>query len=319
MPTNQEIEESVTVKPIPIGQSPLRKDVYGVPGKFIDELTMNIEHGELFEMMGTTPDKTFLLTGPPGVGKSMSLSATNNSINREIFLKAMANNKNINKIKAEEFGAMLFRYDIGQYGTAYINMGSRVIQQFFDKVGMFAQYGVPCIIEIDECDALFQSRQSRVQSHSEDRKVLETLMKNLQVAHDTKNMYVVAMTNLPDICDNAVLRSGRIDKKFKFELPKFEERKVAYDREIESLNERALYRVIRGAKPEILAEMSEGFNYADIRTAVDQAVRTRARDLIDEPEKVLHARPPYVSQNMLEERVKQINKGKSRQKAKIGF
>jgi hypothetical protein len=129
------------------------------------------------------------------------------------------------------------------------------------------------------CDGLLVSRQSNIQSHSEDRKTLETIMKNLQVMHDTPNAYVVMMTNLPEICDDAALRAGRIDRRIKFDLPDLEERTAAYNHFISHLNNTAAYTVIRGSRAEELASLSQGFNYADIKQVVYGAVKDKASDI----------------------------------------
>ena len=107
----------------------------------------------------------------------------------------------------------------------------------------------------------------------------------------------------------------QIDKKIKFELPDFDARKYAFEREIDTLNNKAIYRVIRGARPEILAEMSEGFNYADIGNAVRMTVVDRARRYAKET----GIKMAYVSQNMLEGKIKEFEKGKSKKKRSIGF
>jgi len=317
MQTDREIEEGIEVKPRSIYSSPKRTDIFGKAAEFVDEVRENLDNKDLYACMGVDSDKTFLVYGPPGTGKTLSIDVLNNECNQGILKRLMekGEGKEI-QIKAQEFNLMVFKYDIGKYGTAYINMGSRRVQEFFDKVGMYAQLGVPVLIEMDECDSLFQSRTSHVQSHSEDRKVLETLMKNIQVAHDTPNMFLVAMTNLPEICDDAVLRSGRIDKKIKFDLPDYESRKHAFEMEVKRLNGRAMYKVIQRVDYSLLAEMSEGFNYADISTSVQQAVRERARKYVKEKGIKL----ANVSQKGLEQAVLDVkNRQKKCEKTKIGF
>jgi len=102
--------------------------------------------------------------------------------------------------------------------------------------------GKSVLVSVDEADSLFISRKGKVQSHSEDRKVLDTLMKNIQTAHDTENVYVTLMTNLSEDMDDASLRAGRIDRRIKLQLPNKEERGLAYEHAINQANDRANYK-----------------------------------------------------------------------------
>jgi SpoVK/Ycf46/Vps4 family AAA+-type ATPase len=320
MPKDKQIEEGIEVIPNPVRNNPMRTDLFGKAGEFVDGIREDINNEALYSVMGTISDKTYLLYGPPGTGKTMALNVLNNEMNKGVLLSLSQKTQGeISSVPLADFGLLCFRYDIGKYGTAYINMGSRRVQEFFDKVGLYAQLGTKVLIEMDECDSLFMSRTSHVQTHSEDRKVLETIMKNMQIVHDTPNIYLVAMTNLPEICDDATLRSGRIDRKIKFDLPGYDERVHAFEQSIEALNQRAYYKVIRGAKPKVLAEMSEKFNYADINTVVDRAVKERARIYARENPNTL-AKLAFVSQNMLEKALLDVkDTSKTKPKTKIGF
>ena len=140
--------------------------------------------------------------------------------------------------------------------------------------------GKKVLLFLDEADALLASRSGGIQSHSEDRKILETIMKNLQIAHDTPNFYVALASNTPEQCDSAALRAGRIDQKYIFELPTVAEREIAYQRAVDRVCGVAGYKVVRGAPIDALAKASKGFSYADIQQSVDEAVRTRAKEVI---------------------------------------
>ncbi|MFW6283211.1 MAG: AAA family ATPase [Minisyncoccales bacterium] len=260
-------------------ERPKIKDVVGEARNFIDELEVNIEAEGIFKKMGVNPNKTFLLEGLPGTGKTFSINAYNNTKNSNI-VNHMKNLKQGEMIGFDEFNTMMFPYDIGKYGTAYINMGSKIVQNFFDTCYAYSELGIKTLVVMDEFDAVGQSRRSSgSRGHNEDKKVLETIMKNLQTSHDKNNMYVVLMTNEPDSCDEAVLRAGRIDQKVKFNLPKPKERDYAFREAIRKVNKNAGYFVIRGIHYDNLVEMSEGFNYADIFQSVENAVKKRAKEL----------------------------------------
>jgi ATP-dependent 26S proteasome regulatory subunit len=313
-------------------KTPLRKDVAGKAGTFIDDFLLAKDSEAVYSSMGVAPDKTFLLAGVPGTGKTLATQALNNEANNNFRkdLEAITEENKARKrlgedlipctAKQEDIGLLMFPYDIGKFGTAYINRGSLMVQNFFDQVGIYAQYGVKTVVVLDEADAVLGSRKGSTQSHAEDKKVLETIMKNLQLVHDTPNMYAILMTNYAEACDDAALRAGRIDKQYVFELPNFQERVEGFNLAAQQINDKATYSVIRSYDNRELAKLSEGFSYADIMEASKSAVKQRAQEIARErTELVIPA--GYVTQKRLVESVnkhkKMFNKGNS--KSKLGF
>lgn len=309
-------------------KKPVKENVVGKAREFINEIDESMENAGIYYSLGIMPEKTFILSSEPGLGKTLCVKALNNSKNSNLVKKIeeikeknllVFNNQSEESISFEDFKMLLFEYDIGKYGTAYINMGSRTIQAFFDKCFEYSLYDVPILISIDECDALFRSRNSRIESHSEDRKVLETLMKNLQVAHDTPNIYIVMMTNVIDSIDEASIRAGRIDRRITFNMPNFNERKLAYNNAIKNINKLAGYKVIRTYSLEPLADISKGFSYADIYQSIEKSLREKAKELIKVKEPGI-VRAGYIKQGKLEKAVLEHKKEfKKKQEKKIGF
>jgi SpoVK/Ycf46/Vps4 family AAA+-type ATPase len=306
-------EDSSEILPLEICKNPRIEDVVGTSRKFIDDFILSKENEEVFYSMGVQPDKTFLLAGKPGTGKTMAIKAINNSLNKELF--EMVENFRTREKNSVEFnpeenpksGLVVLPWDIGKYGTAYINEGSRNIENFFERAYSVAEVTGGVLISLDEADAVLNSRTQSYSNHNEDRKVLETFMKHLQISHDTPGIYVVLMSNLPELCDEASLRAGRIDKRYKFELPSLEERICAYKKIIEKKNELAGYSVIRKYFPEKLGELSAGFSYADITQSVERTIRKRAKEI---SLKRKHRTIPqgYVTEKRLENSIK-IHKG----------
>ena len=301
---------------------PLKENVVGEARKFVDDFQENLYGKNVYRVLGINPDKTFLLEGKPGLGKTLGIKTINNTLNRHITKRlediAIKEGKTEDRIKLSEFNILLFEYDIGKYGTAYINMGSKIIQNFFDTAFAYAGMGKPVLVSVDEADSLFTSRKSKVQSHSEDRKILDTLMKNIQIAHDTDNIYVTLMTNLSEDMDEASLRAGRIDKKIKLELPNKEERKIAYEHAINQANNKAKYKVIRIKDINTLANLSDNFNYADIFQSVESSLRIKAKDLIRTKTKGV-VRAGYIQQGSLERAINSHKDSFKGKKKSIGF
>lgn len=315
------MEQEPEVQPqlMRLDNHPLVDDIAGESKAFVESFIEATETEGIYKTMGVDPDKTFALFGPPGVGKTLAIHAIHNTMNRELFEKVQKKAKGgetSQDLAIEDFSLLTFPYDIGKFGTAYINMGSRNIQSFFDKVGMYSQFGLKTLVVLDEADALLASRTSGSRSHAEDKKSLETIMKNLQEAHDADNMYVAIISNLPEACDPASLRAGRIDRTFTFKLPDYNDRKKGFEVAMNRINERAGYQIIRSFSYDNLAELSEGMSYADIVSATERAVKTRAREVAHEKGII---RAPYIKGKRLEEAVKAHRADRVKDEKVIGF
>jgi len=310
--------EMPKIHPMLPNLSPQLEDIVGKSKEFTDDFKLYSESEGIFSSMGVSSPSTYLLEGVPGTGKTFGIRALNNSYNVDALVKLM----NGVDLMADDFNLIVFEYSLGKQGSCYINQGSRIVQNVFDTVGQLACIGKKVLLFIDEADAVLSKRDSGVQSHSEDRKVLETIMKNLQIAHDTPNFNVVLATNTPGYCDEASLRAGRIDKKYSFKLPNKEERILAYDNFINKSCEDAGYKVIRQYDSEQLGSLSEGFSYADIRQSINGAIIGRAKELALSKEKGIIT-AGYVTQKRL---LHSLNEHKdtfktktTKKKNKIGF
>jgi len=313
----QDNEGDVNMQTMTVRKDPLIKDVAGIAHTFLVDIILNIEQAGIFNSMGVSTDKTYGLFGVPGTGKTLAVKALNNQLNRGVYKKKLLTPKE--DLIMDDFKLLVFEYNIGSMGTAYINRGSRKVQTFFDKAGLMASYDKKVIVVLDECDAILPMRGGS-ERHAEDTKVLETLMKNLQILHDTPNMYAVLMSNLPKAIDNAALRAGRIDKKYIFTLPTIEERDTAFNLAIDRANERAKYKVVRNYDAQDLASITKGYSYADIMSTVDDAVRGRAKEVaMDKTKGIMPA--AYITQKRLETAVANHTKNfiKVKEKARIGF
>lgn len=303
------MKEQIEFRPMEVYSYPRKKDVVGQAGKFIDDFIKSMDSEQLYGMMGVKPDKSFMITGEPGNGKTMCIEALVNEANKEKY-----EHYTDKEVKLKLFG---FKYDIGKYGTAYINEGSKIVQGFFDFCFDVAGVGYKTMIVFDEADNLFGHRRNS-QSHKEDSKVLATIMKNLQVIHDRDNLYSVMMSNFPDAFDEASIRAGRIDKKYIFNKPNQTEREFAFQHTINKINDFAGYQVVRNYDTEQLAEKSKEFSYADVVESVNSAVKQRVKELIDvRKNKIITA--GYVSQKRLEKSINKHGVNFKPVKKKIGF
>lgn len=287
---------------------PTIDDLVGIAKEFANDVVEGIEHKDTYKRYGLTPNKSFFLNGAPGTGKTFALKALNNTFNKTLATLIEEGAMTTKDIEDTlNYQVAMVSYDIGDYGTAYVNRGSRIIQEFFNQVYNMS-YGCPVIIQLDEADALLASRTLNTYNTGEDKKNLETLMKNLQIANDMPDVYVVMMTNLKEFVDDAVLRAGRVDKHYTLGLPDYQIRKQLFNKIITNRDEKCEYSMFRGIDYDKLAELSKDFTPADIASVVDNSVRTKVKDIIRKEKETNAEIHGYVTQSQLEDRIKEHRK-----------
>jgi len=257
---------------------PKIKDVIAAPElkKGLEDIVLTINNPEIFSLMGVSPDKSFLFTGPPGTGKTMSAKAIRNEVQET----------NPRDPKPE---IAWLPYNIGQVGTAYINMGAVNLQNIFDVGRSLVQNNHIVLYFFDEADVILTKRGGH-HSHKEDEKILDCLMKNLQnINNYESNQYVIFATNFPGALDTAAIRAGRIDRKIHFPFPGVEELSQAYSLYVDLTNNRAQYALFGNIDFKRLAKRSIGFSYADISSVVEKTVRTKVFDVLRDEKYVYEA------------------------------
>lgn len=288
---------------------PLFRDVYGDHyfKQELEDIVLAIQNKQVYYAMGAKPPKTFLLVGPPGVGKTYSVRAISNELRMRNGLERI----------------LCCEYNIGQVGTAYINMGSVNLQKIFDAGRKALECADdPCrhvLYFFDECDAIMGARGTHY-THKEDDKILETLMKNLQRINDSyHNEYLFFATNHPELLDKASVRTGRINRKIVFKEPTYAGRKTLFEGCIEEVNRLAGYRVVRQYHLDLLAEQSKGFSCSDIRACVQNALDTKIRmELRRKTKGTLKAY--WIAQKSLERSIREVQEQKDIDKPRrVGF
>ena len=303
---------------------PKIEDLVGEAKRFADDFILALVAKDSFINAGVLPDKSFLLEGEKGTGKTYSIEALNNTLNSDFnakyaryvdeVLSAGKDKKAIKRVKKPTLNVYFFPYDVGTYGTAYINRGSRIAEAFFNVAMQYAEKA-PSVIVIDEADAVLGKRGGEIHSTGEDYKLLETFMKKMQEAHDKPDTYVVLMTNFREMIDSAVLRAGRIDKKYIFHLPDATAREELFRKQIFKIRKRAGYKVFRDIDYDSVVAESEGFNNADIVSVVEQAVKERVREKYNGKP----ANKIYISTKRLVDTIRDYNEQFKEKRLKIGF
>ncbi len=231
-----------------------------------------------------------LLYGPPGCGKTF-------------FAKHFA----------EEIGFNFMLLDSSDLQSKYINeTGSRIAQVFKE-----AENNAPMVVFIDEINSLAPNRDND-SVHNEDKKAVNVLLAKMDRTGE-KGIFVIGATNYPDKIDPALLRAGRLDKKFYLPPPDFEARKALFEM---YLKNRPLD---FGIDYDRLSTLTEHYVSADIELlaneATDLAAETEARISMKILEEVIRNIKPSVSLEELEkyEAIKAKMDGKIIERPEIGF
>jgi len=165
--------------------------------KQIQEIKESVElpltHPELYEEVGISPPKGVILYGPPGTGKTL-------------LAKAVAN----------ETSATFMRVVGSELIKKYLGEGPKLVREIF----RFAEENSPCIIFIDEIDAIGSKRYSaRSSGTREIQRTMIELLTQLDGFEERSEVKVIMATNQIDALDPALIRPGRIDRKIELPLP----------------------------------------------------------------------------------------------------
>lgn len=159
-----------------------------------------LKHGALFARAKTRPPTGILLSGPPGCGKTL-------------LAKAVASQSGVNFISIK--GPQLLSKWVGE--------SEKGIREIFKK----ARQASPCIIFLDEIDALAPARGGGGDSHVSER-VVSQLLTEMDGIEELRGVVVLAATNRPDIVDPALLRPGRFDLKVELPAPDLKTRQAIF-------------------------------------------------------------------------------------------
>jgi cell division protease FtsH len=172
------------------------KDVGGVGEAEIElrEIIEYLVNPEKFTHMGAKLPKGVLLAGPPGTGKTLLAKAT-----------------------AGEAGVPFFFLTGSSFVEMFVGVGAARVRDLFQQ----AQKKAPCIIFIDEIDAIGQARTSigRIGGNSEQENTLNQLLAEMDGFKANSGVVIMAATNRPEILDLALIRPGRFDRQIQVTLP----------------------------------------------------------------------------------------------------
>ncbi len=224
------------------------EDVAGVENakRDLQEIIGNLAHPERFEAVGAKIPKGVLLVGPPGTGKTLLARAVAGEADVPFY-----------SISGSEFVEM------------FVGIGAARVRDMFEE----AKKDAPCVIFIDEIDAVGRSRGTGLGGgHDEREQTLNQILSEMDGFSGRENVVVLAATNRPDVLDQALLRPGRFDRKVYLELPHREAREAilrVHARDVPLADEVDLARV---------AQRTVGFSGADLENLVNEAAMLAGRE-----------------------------------------
>lgn len=223
------------------------KDVAGADEakQELEEVVEFLKHPKKFNDLGARIPKGVLLYGPPGTGKTLLAKAV-----------------------AGEAGVPFFSISGSDFVEMFVGVGASRVRDLFEQ----AKKNAPCIVFIDEIDAVGRQRGAGVGGgHDEREQTLNQLLVEMDGFAANEGIIIIAATNRPDILDPALLRPGRFDRQIVVDKP-----------DVKGRN--AILKVHTKGKPvsedanlDILARRTPGFTGADLSNLVNEAALLSAR------------------------------------------
>lgn len=224
------------------------KDVAGLYGakEEVMEIVDFLKNPKKYTALGGKIPKGALLVGPPGTGKTLLAKAVAGEANVQFF-----------SISGSDFVEM------------FVGVGASRVRDLFRQ----AKEKAPCIVFIDEIDAVGRARGKNVgfSSNDERENTLNQLLTEMDGFGTNSGVIVLAATNRADILDKALLRAGRFDRQIHVELPELKEREEIFKVHIKDLKLSTDFDV------DFMAKHTPGFSGADIANVCNEAALTAAR------------------------------------------
>ena len=212
----------------------------------LKEIIEFLKQPERFVELGAKLPKGVLLVGPPGTGKTLLAKAT-----------------------AGEAGVPFFSIGGSEFVEMFVGVGASRVRDLFGQ----AKIKAPCIIFIDEIDAVGQSRSSATAMGSNDEReqTLNQLLSEMDGFDSNQGVVIMAATNRPEVLDKALLRAGRFDRQIEVPLPTEKGR-----REILEIHARPVP-LGQDVDLDALARITAGFSGADLANLVNEAALMAVR------------------------------------------
>ena len=240
-------------------------DVEGVDEaeESLQEIVDYLHNPEKYREIGASMPKGLLLVGPPGTGKTLLAKAVAGEADVPFF-----------SISGSEFVEM------------FVGMGASKVRDLFKQ----AKEKAPCIVFIDEIDAIGKKRDGHVGSNDEREQTLNQLLTEMDGFEDNNGVIILAATNRPESLDPALLRPGRFDRRVPVELPDLKGREAilkVHAKKIKIAEDVDFTQVARMASGASGAELANIINEAALRAVRNGRKYANQSDLEESIEVVI--------------------------------
>ncbi len=211
----------------------------------LSEIVDYLHNPEKYREIGAAMPKGILLVGPPGTGKTM-------------LAKAVAGESNV----------PFFSMSGSEFVEMFVGMGASKVRDLFRQ----AKEKAPCIVFIDEIDAIGQKRDGRVGGNDEREQTLNQLLTEMDGFEENTGVIILAATNRPDSLDPALTRPGRFDRRVPVELPDLQGREAilkVHAKKIKLADDVDFGKIARMASGASGAELANIINEAALRAVRD--------------------------------------------------
>ena len=223
-------------------------DVAGLEGakQEVEEIVHFLKNPKKYTVLGGKIPKGALLVGPPGTGKTLLAKAV-----------------------AGEADVPFFSMSGSDFVEMFVGVGASRVRDLFKQ----AKEKAPCIVFIDEIDAIGRARGKNINHNGNDERenTLNQLLTEMDGFGSNSGVIILAATNRAEILDKALLRAGRFDRQIQVELPDVHERKAIFNVHLKPL------KLDETVDVEFLARQTPGFSGADIANVCNEAALIAAR------------------------------------------
>ena len=209
------------------------------------EIVEYLHNPERYREIGASMPKGILLVGPPGTGKTMLAKAV-----------------------AGEADVPFFSMSGSEFVEMFVGMGASKVRDLFKQ----AKDKAPCIVFIDEIDAIGKKRDGQIGGNDEREQTLNQLLTEMDGFEENNGVIILAATNRPETLDPALLRPGRFDRRVPVELPDLKGREAILKVHAKKV------KIADDVDFEKVARMASGASGAELANIVNEAALTAVRD-----------------------------------------